>query len=129
MSTTTAPDALTAQTLAVIELSEGAINRHDLEALATLLAEDCVFENTFPAPDGTRHEGRRAVLAAFEEFFRSSPRAAFESEESLACGERAVVRWRYRWIDADGKPGHVRGVDILRVRDGKLAESLAYVKG
>jgi hypothetical protein len=29
----------------------------------------------------------------------------------------------------EGKPGHVRGVDIFRVRDGKLAEKLSYVKG
>jgi hypothetical protein len=25
--------------------------------------------------------------------------------------------------------GHVRGVDVMRVRDGKVAEKLAYVKG
>ena len=35
-----------------------------------------------------------------------------------------MVRWRYDW-----REGHVRGVDIVRVRDGRLAESLAYVKG
>jgi hypothetical protein len=27
------------------------------------------------------------------------------------------------------RPGYVRGVDIIRVRNGQLAESLAYVKG
>jgi ketosteroid isomerase-like protein len=129
MATTTTPDALTVQTLDVVKRSEEAINRHDLDALAALLAEDCVFENTFPAPDGTRHEGHQAVLAAFAEFFRASPCATFEEEERFACGERAVVRWRYRWFDAEGREGHVRGADILRVRDGKLAESLAYVKG
>jgi hypothetical protein len=38
---------------------------------------------------------------------------------------RAVVRWRY-----DGADGHVRGVDIIRVRNDPLAESLAYyIKG
>src|SRR5262245_44864459 len=104
MIVTTAHDTLTAQTLAVIEQTEEAINRHDLDALAALIAEDCVFENTFPAPDGTRHEGREAVIAAFAEFFQSSPRAKFEAEEQFACGERAVVRWRYHWIDADDQP-------------------------
>ena len=29
----------------------------------------------------------------------------------------------------DGTPGHVRGVDVFRVRDGKVAEKLSYVKG
>ena len=44
--------------------------------------------------------------------------------------DRAVVRWTYRWAaDRPSDPGHVRGVDIIRVRDGKVAEKLSYVKG
>jgi len=39
-----------------------------------------------------------------------------------------VVRWIYRWV-RDGQEGHVRGVDVFRVRDGKVAEKLSYVKG
>jgi hypothetical protein len=33
------------------------------------------------------------------------------------------------WADGNGQPGHVRGVDLFRVRDGKVAEKLSYVKG
>jgi hypothetical protein len=47
----------------------------------------------------------------------------------FASGDRGVIRWRYRWLDADGTAGQVRGVDILKVRDGKVAEKLSYVKG
>jgi hypothetical protein len=36
------------------------------------------------------------------------------------------VRWVFHW---DTKGGHVRGVDVMRVRGGKVAEKLAYVKG
>lgn len=32
--------------------------------------------------------------------------------------------WRYTW---DG--GHVRGVDLFRIEDDKVAEKLSYVKG
>jgi hypothetical protein len=35
----------------------------------------------------------------------------------------------YRWMDGDGKSGHIRGVDVFRVRDGKVAEKFSYVKG
>jgi uncharacterized protein (TIGR02246 family) len=122
-------DTVSAQTLATMERMEGAINRHDIEAMLAIMTEDCVFENTFPAPDGARHEGSEAIRAAFEAFFHASPQATFETEECFVCGERAVVRWRYRWIDADGKAGHVRGVDLHRLRDGKIAETFAYVKG
>lgn len=129
MATTTAHDSQTARTLAVVQLVEEAVNRHDIEAVLALMTEDCVFENTFPAPNGTRHEGSAAIRAAFAEFFRLSPLASFECEDCFACGERATVRWRYQWIDADGTPGHVRGVDVLRTRDSKLIEMLSYVKG
>jgi hypothetical protein len=47
----------------------------------------------------------------------------------FACGDRAVVGWTYRWVDENGKAGHIRGVDMFRVRDGKVAEKLSYVKG
>jgi len=129
METTTALNIQTARTLAVVQLAEDAVNRHDIEAILALTTEDCVFENTFPAPDGTRHEGRSAIRAAFEELFRSSPGASFESEDCFACGERATVRWRYLWIDVDGTPGHVRGVDVIRLCDGKIVELCSYVKG
>ncbi len=42
----------------------------------------------------------------------------------IVAGDRAVVRWRFDWGS-----GHVRGVDVLKVRDGKVAEKLSYVKG
>jgi len=53
----------------------------------------------------------------------------FETEEIFAAGDRCVLRWLYRWVDGAGKPGHIRGVDVFRVRDGKVAEKLSYVKG
>jgi hypothetical protein len=39
------------------------------------------------------------------------------------------MRWRYNWKDAEGKEGHVRGVDIFRVEDGLISEKFSYVKG
>jgi ketosteroid isomerase-like protein len=41
-----------------------ALNSRDLDALGDVITEDCVFETTSPAPDGTRHVGREAVLEA-----------------------------------------------------------------
>jgi len=39
-----------------------------------------------------------------------------------------VVCWNYRKL-REGKPWHIRGVDIFTVRDGKVAAKIAYVKG
>ena len=39
------------------------------------------------------------------------------------------MRWRYMWGTEASQQDHVRGVDVYRVRDGKIAEKLSYVKG
>jgi ketosteroid isomerase-like protein len=119
----------TAATLAAARCFLDAFARHDVDGIMTAMSEDCVFENTWPAPDGERHVGQAAVRRFWERFFRETPSAAFETEEIFAGGARCVVRWLYRWRNADGSPGHVRGVDLLRVRDGKVVEKLSYVKG
>ena len=111
--------------LGLMDRFTAAINAHDLDTVLGLLTDDIVFESTSPAPDGTRYEGRAAVAQVWADLLASTPRAQFAVEEQFSDGSgRAVVRWRYEWGD-----GHVRGVDIIRVRDGRIAESLAYVKG
>lgn len=122
-------DTLTLSTIEVIEKFNEAFNRHDVPAVMALMTEDCIFDNTYPPPDGERFEGQGAVRSFWEEFFRSSPDAVFQSEEMIALGDRCVIRWRYDWTNTDGSDAHIRGVDVLRVRDGKVAEKLAYVKG
>ncbi len=42
---------------------------------------------------------------------------------------RCVARWKYSWVDAEGERGYVRGVDILRVKNGAIYERLSYIKG
>ena len=112
----------------VVQRFNDAFNRHDVDAIMALMSDDCVFENTRPTPDGERVEGRRRVRAAWEQLFARSPHAHFDTEEIFAAGDRCVVRWVYSWVK-DGTRGHVRGVDVFRVRDGPVAEKLSYVKG
>lgn len=106
-----------------------AFNDHDVEGMMRLMSVDCRFENTEPAPDGTVYEGKEAVTRFWQQFFRQSPAAHIEIEEIFGLGKRCIMRWRYEWVDAGGKRGHVRGVDIFRVQDGLIAEKLSYVKG
>lgn len=106
-----------------------ACNRHDVDGMMRLMTDDCLFENTAPAPDGTVYAGKDAVTGFWRDFFRESPSAHFDTEEMFGLGERCVVRWKYTWVDAAGRPGHVRGVDVFRVRGGLISEKLSYVKG
>ncbi|MGA3006115.1 MAG: nuclear transport factor 2 family protein [Acetobacteraceae bacterium] len=122
-----AADAATTTRMAVDRFNE-AFNRHDPDALALWLTDDTVFEDTSPAPDGRRIEGKAAVVAFWRDWFARNPDARFEAEEIIVSGDRAVVRWVYRKI-RNGQPWHLRGVDVFTVRDGKVAAKLAYVKG
>jgi uncharacterized protein (TIGR03086 family) len=98
----------------------------DVDTALALVTDDIVFETTSPAPAGERHQGRDAVRAAWAEVMRT-PGMSLTEEESFVSGDRAVVRWRYAWAGSD--PGHVRGVDLLRFRDGRVCEKFSYVKG
>jgi ketosteroid isomerase-like protein len=115
-------------THAAVNRFNQAFNRHDTEAVALLLTDDTVFEDTSPAPDGKRIEGKAAVVEFWREWFARNPDATFEAEEMIVSGNRAVVRWVYRKM-RNGQPWHIRGVDIFTVCDGKVAAKLAYVKG
>ena len=120
---------MTVQADALLHEFNAAFNRHDVDAMMAMMADDCIFENTFPPPDGTRYEGQAAVRAFWEEFFRTSPTAHIEIEEMFVAGERGVQRWVYSWVEADGRSGHVRGVDVFRFREQRIVEKLSYVKG
>lgn len=112
------------RTVDTVERFNARFGAHDVDGFMALMTDDVVFDNTYPPPDGERFAGQAAVRAFFTEFFRTTPGARFETEEIVANGSRATVRWRFDWGD-----GHVRGVDVFRVRDGKVAEKLSYVKG
>jgi ketosteroid isomerase-like protein len=106
-----------------VERFAEAFDAKDVETIMAAMTPDCVFEDTAP-PDGTRHVGAEAVRAAWTNLFAGAPEGVFTTEEVIDAGERVVTRWRY---DFDG--GHVRGVDVFRVRDGLVAEKFSYVKG
>lgn len=107
----------------VMEFND-AFNRHDVQGMMQLMTDDCVFENTDPAPDGTAYSGKEAVTRFWEDFFRESSKAHIEIEEIFGFGNRCVMRWKYTWGD-----GHVRGVDVFKLKDGLISEKLSYVKG
>jgi uncharacterized protein (TIGR03086 family) len=103
-----------------------AFNGRDLDAIMAWTTPDCVFESTAP-PAGQRYEGQAAVRSVWADLFAQSAGATFTEEGRWVSGDRAVVQWRYDW--AGDRPGHVRGVDLFRVRDALVAEKLSYVKG
>jgi len=112
----------------VLEFNE-AFNRHDVAGMMQRMSDDCIFENTDPAPEGTVYSGKEAVTQFWQDFFRASAQAHIEIEEIFGLGNRCIMRWKYNWVDETGQKGHVRGVDIFKVEAGLISEKLSYVKG
>ena len=98
--------------------------RHNPVPLREMIAEDCVIEKISPAPNGDRCIGRNACVALWSEIATASG-THFDLEETYAMGERAIIRWRF-WSD---ETHSVRGVNLMRVREGKIVEAMGYVKG
>lgn len=118
-----------AEIVRIVEDFTDATNRQDVERMLNLLSDDFVFDGTTP-PDGLRIVGDKAALRAlWEGIFRESPRAVVETEELIIAGDRCTARLRYIFDRERPEEGHVRAVDLLRLRDGKIAEKLSYVKG
>lgn len=112
----------------VLEFND-AFNKHDVEGMMKLMSDDCVFENTDPAPDGTTFSGKEAVTQFWQNFFRESPQAHIDIEEIFGLGSRCIMRWKYNWVDTAGGQGYVRGVDVFKVSEGLISEKFSYVKG
>ena len=112
------------EAMRVVMQFNDAFNQHDVPAMMALMSEDCLFENTAPAPDGTAYKGQAEVRQFWERFFQESSQAHIDIEEIFGLGEHCVMRWRYSWCS-----GHVRGVDIFKVRESLITEKLSYVKG
>src|SRR5262245_3655997 len=108
----------------VIRRFNDAFQQHDPSVFPDLVADDCVIENTAPAPDGERRVGGRACIELWQAI-ATSPDIRFDLEKTVVPGDRATILWRLR----RGDGGSVRGVNLMRVRDGRIVEGLGYVKG
>jgi ketosteroid isomerase-like protein len=102
-----------------------AFRHKDAAAIRELVAPDCIMEAMQPAPDGLRVEGHEPNVAFWQAMI-ADPNGSFEAEEVVICGDRAINRWRYRF--GEGQERSVRGVTLIKVRDGRIAEALGYAK-
>jgi limonene-1,2-epoxide hydrolase len=114
----------TDQTLATIEAFNEAFNLHDINAVLKLTTEDIVFENT----SGGRFEGQEAVRAVLTRAFELMSLGWFDTEDVFAVEDRCVVLWTYTFNREKPEGSQVRGLDVFRVRDRRVAEKYSSVK-
>ncbi|MES3012423.1 MAG: nuclear transport factor 2 family protein [Pseudomonadota bacterium] len=113
----------------VLQAFAEAWNRHDLDALMSFMAEECVFEASGgPEVGGTRHVGRDAVRAGYAEVWSTFPDAQWGNARHVVAGDRGVSEWTFTGTRTDGSRVEVNGCDVFTFRDGKIAVKNSYRK-
>jgi ketosteroid isomerase-like protein len=122
-----ATETTTDTALALVTRFENGFNIRDVDALMADMTEDCVFEHVAPpAASFGRHEGQAAVRAVWESMDEHFPGYTQEIVDIFGSGDRVCCRWVIRWTGPDGTAASLKGVDVITVRDGKIAEKLTY---
>jgi steroid delta-isomerase-like uncharacterized protein len=104
-------------------------NRHDLDALMSMMTDDCVFEaSAGPEVAGQRSVGTQAVRAAYAAVFETFPDARWANPRHFVSGSRGVSEWTFSGTHKDGRYVQVNGCDLFTFRDGKIAVKNSYRK-
>ena len=113
------------QTSEIVRRFNQAFAHHNFAGFEDLIAPDFVLQPIQPAPAGTRCAGYDVNLTFWQTMAMAADRSSrFEVEDTAGTGDRADIRWRFHFCDG----GSVRGVSLIRVRDGRIVEALAYAK-
>ena len=113
----------------LLETFADAFNRHDLDALMSMMTADCVFESSVGSTiDGERYVGQPAVRAAFAALFEQYPDAHWGGARHFVHGDRGVSEWTFTGTRTDGQRVEVRGCDLFTFRDGRIATKDSFRK-
>ncbi len=104
-------------------------NAHDIDALMSMMADECTF-HVVAGPDvmGKTFEGRDAVREAFQAAWQTFPDAAWLDGDHFVCGDRGVSETTFCGTKSDGTRIEARMVDVFTFRGGKIAVKNAFRK-
>jgi ketosteroid isomerase-like protein len=106
-----------------------AFNAHDVDAVMSFFAEDCVFDTPRgPAPGGRHLVGKREVREGIQARFDGIPDIHYDDERHWTCGDRGVSEWTIRGTDLDGEPIEVRGCDLFEFTGDKISRKDSFWK-
>ena len=118
-----------ADLLQLLDRFAEAWNRHDVDALMSMMVDDCVFEaSAGPQVNGQRSEGVQAVRAAYAAVFEAFPDAHWANARHFVVGNRGVSEWTFSGTQRDGTRVEVNGCDLFTFHDGKIAIKNSYRK-
>ena len=90
-----------------------AFNRHDLDAIMALFAEDCVLETPRgPDPWGRRFVGKSEVRRGLAARFEGIPDVHYEGGSHFVSGDRGLSEWTITGTTVEDERIEVRGCDL-----------------
>jgi ketosteroid isomerase-like protein len=99
----------------------------DIDALMSLVAEDCVYDASVGPGPGRQFAGKSAVRQGFLEMLGYDEGGA-EGHLVMVDGARALVLWTVSRRTPAGALMGVRGCDVFEVRDGLIRRKDAFRK-
>jgi steroid delta-isomerase-like uncharacterized protein len=116
-------------TQATLKAFLDAFNRHDLDAIMSFFADDCVFDAPRGADRwGRRYVGRDAVRAGLGARFTGIPDVHYGEDRHWLAGDRGVSEWRLTGTTVSGVRIDVMGCDLFEFRDGQIVRKDSYWK-
>jgi uncharacterized protein (TIGR02246 family) len=104
-------------------------NAHDVDAMMSFMADDCVFvASAGPGRDGQRHVGRDAVRKAYLAVLGEMPDARWHAHEVFVVGRTAFSLWTLTGTTPDGAPVEVDGIDHFEIEAGRIKTKNAFRK-
>jgi ketosteroid isomerase-like protein len=110
----------------LVERLRDAANSHDAAAMAALFAED--YRSDQPLHPGRTFAGRAQVLANWTSVFEGVPEFVAELVAATVDGDTEWGEWSWRGRHPDGTSFAMRGVTVMRIRDGLIAEARLYME-
>ena len=113
----------------LLENFGAAWNAHDLEALLSMVTDDCVFETAAGVEVfGNRFVGKAALRQAFPMAWQTWPDAQWLNPVHFVTADRGVSEWTFLGTDLHGQRTEVRGVDVFEFRGGLISRKDTYRK-
>ena len=115
--------------LDVLERMLDAFNRHDLDGIMGLFAEDRVFEAPRgPDPWGRRFVGQEEVRAGLGTRFSGIPDVRYGDGKHFVSGQRGASEWTLTGTTVGGERLEVRGCDLWTFEDDKIVHKDSFWK-
>jgi len=108
---------------AILDKAYAARRKQDAEAAAACFCDDgCFRANGMPAGGGSRAE----QVAGLRQMFGAFDLMDFQEHCRVIEPPRAVVHWRGTFRAQNGKVGDTDILDLIEVRDGKIASLTTF---